>query len=80
MSMILGAKGLHVLIYKIKYILRMEERREKVEERETEGQTQASPPAPQPPRAGILSLSFEPLWPRVESNAFKEVKKWFCPL
>ena len=35
MSMTSGAKGSHVLTYKIKDILRMEERREEVEERET---------------------------------------------
>lgn len=44
MSMTLGAKGSNVLIYKIKQILRVEERREE-EEREREWQAQASPSA-----------------------------------
>lgn len=60
MSMTLGAKGLHVLIYKIKYILRMEERREEVEERETEGQTQASPQPPSPPGLGSYHSALNP--------------------
>lgn len=75
MSMTLGAKASNVLIYKIKYILRTEGRREEVEERETEKLAQASPSAP---RAGLLSLSFEPLWPRGGSNALKELKKSVC--
>lgn len=68
-SVTLRVRDPKVLIYKIKNILRMEERRGR-----RKGEKNHRP-VPQAPRAGILSFSFKPLWSSIVSETLKGLKR-----